>query len=271
MINKPFQNRNDVLVAIMKDKKDFALLHNELWYRIPVKTAPDNIKNGDAEIIAFYQTAIFKDDKWKVEWYGRIKNKRIVSREELFPDEPLNNIKSGKMYYRIELERLEKLPNPIYCRLARKISFIQTTNNKFLHAPEINYLFNDSPLEDIIFEALNEHRIPNERQWEVKIKGKTRFLDFAVQCNANDIAIECDGNAFHDSPKQVHNDKQRDNELKSMGWSVMRFTSEAIYTRLDEQLHLLKEAINRQGGLKSVNEASVKYIRTNNQLGLFDL
>lgn len=271
MKNINFQKRNDVLVAIMNDKKDFAKLHNELWYRIPVISAPENIKNGDAKIIAFYQTAIFKEEKWRVEWYGQIKKKSIVSRQYLFPNEPLSSKKAHKTYYKIEFENLRKVEKPISCRLARKINFIQTTKYKFFNATEINYLFNDSPLEDIFFDLLNEHRIPNERQWEVKVSEKSRFLDFAIFCNANDIAVECDGNTFHDKPDQVHNDKHRDNQLKSKGWSVMRFTSEAINMRLEESLYLLKEAINRQGGLKALNEEGVKYVRTNSQLGLFDL
>ena len=169
------------------------------------------------------------------------------------------------------MECLQALQKPIQCRLPRRINFIQTTRTKLLNAPEINYLFNDSPLEDTLFDVLNSERIPNERQWLVKVNDKNRFVDFAIFCNANDIAIECDGNTYHDSQEQVHNDKQRDNELKSKGWSVMRFTTKAIRERMAQSVNLLKDAINSQGGLKIDNRNGVKFIRTNNQLGLFDL
>ena len=271
MRSPTFQSHNDVLVAIMNDKKDFAKLHNEFWYRIPVKSAPNNIKNRTAKAIAFYQTATFKDDKWQIEWYGQIKRQTVVTRQDLFPDESLQSVKAHKMYYKIEIENLQRLEKPIPCRMPRSINFIQTTTYKFFKATEINHLFNESPLEDKFFDKLNEYNIPNERQFEVKLHKKNRRLDFAVFCKVHNIAIECDGDTYHDKPDQVHKDKHNDNELKSIGWSVMRFTSAAINERLAESMTLLSNAINKQGGLKVLNEAEVKYVRTNNQLGLFDL
>lgn len=266
-----FQSRNDVLVAIMNNKKDFAKLQHEHWYRIPVKSAPNNIKNGTAKTIAFYQTATFKDDKWQIEWYGQIKRQTEVTRQDLFPDEPLQSVKAHKIYYKIEIENLQRLEKPIPCRLPRAITFIETTKHKFFNATEINHLFNESPLEDIFFEKLTEKRIPNERQWELRFNKKYRRLDFAVFCKVHNIAVECDGDTYHDKPDQVHKDKHNDNELKGLGWSVMRFTSAAINERLEESMQLLSNAINKQGGLKVLNKEEVKFIRTNNQLGLFDL
>lgn len=267
-----FQNCNDVLVAIINNKKDFALLQNELWYRIPVKSAPENIKSNDAKIIAFYQTATFKDEKWQVKWYGHIKRKTEVIGHQLFPNDPKKIGKANKRYYKIELEGLEQLQKPIPCRLGRKIVFIQTTKTKFLSATEINYLFNESPLEDTFFNALNTERIPSERQYEIPIDGKSRYLDFAIFCNANNIAVECDGNIYHDSPDQVHNDKYRDNELKGEGWSVMRFTTKMINEDLKNSIFTLSKAINSQGGLKGVfQEEETRFIRITRQLGLFDL
>lgn len=271
MRSPTFQSHNDVLVAIMNDKKDFAKLHNEFWYRIPVKSAPKNIKNRTAKTIAFYQTATFKDDKWQIEWYGQIKRQTEVTRQDLFPDEPLQSVKADKMYYKIEIENLQRLETPIPCRMPRKINFIETTTYKFFNATEINYLFNESPLEDKVFDKLNEHKIPNERQFEVQLHTRNRRLDFAVFCKVHNIAVECDGDTYHDKPDQVHKDKHNDNELRSLGWSVMRFTSAAINERLAESMALLSQAINKQGGLKIMNKEAVKYVRTNNQLGLFDL
>ena len=270
MKKQAFQNCNDVLVAIMKDKTDFVKLHNELWYRIPISSAPSNIKSGDAKILAFYQTSIFKEDKWQIKWYGRIKKQTEVTRQNLFPTESLKSKKAHVKYYKLELESLHALPKPIPCRLQRKINFIQTTLTKFMSAIEINYLFNDSPLEDMFFDALNKECIPNERQYEVKVNDKNRYLDFAVFCNVNNIAIECDGNTYHDTTEQVHKDKERDNELKGRGWSVMRFTTTMIQNNIEKSMLDLKNAINSQGGLKMLNEEPVRYMRTTSQLGLFD-
>jgi hypothetical protein len=43
-----------VLVAIMNNKKDWQLVLDEGWYRIPVKHAPEPVPQLD--IIAFYLT-----------------------------------------------------------------------------------------------------------------------------------------------------------------------------------------------------------------------
>ncbi len=47
-----------VLVALMPEVKDWALLQKENWYRIPQDNAPPIILNGQAKYIAFYHTAI---------------------------------------------------------------------------------------------------------------------------------------------------------------------------------------------------------------------
>lgn len=271
MKENAFQKRNDVLIAVMNNQKDFATLHHENWYRIPVNSAPSNIKHNEAQIIAFYQTATFKEDKGTVSWYGKIKTKTIVKRSDLFPEEPLNGTKAAKIYYKIEVENLKQLPEPIKSHKGHRITFIPTTQYKFFKATDINLLFNESPLEDTLYEALLKHKIPCQRQWHVQVEKKNFFLDFVVFCNNNNIAIECDGDAFHDSKQQVHDDKHRDNNIKTKRFSVMRFTTEKINTQMEETIKLLKQAIDGQGGLKSEHGKDTKYFRTTSQMGLFDV
>ena len=40
MTTKSGTERGEVLVAIMNNKRDFAILQEQLWYRVPVDTAP---------------------------------------------------------------------------------------------------------------------------------------------------------------------------------------------------------------------------------------
>ena len=51
-----------VLVALVKDRADHAILHRELWYRIPVESAPKIVTERRVKIMGFYLPAEFGDD-----------------------------------------------------------------------------------------------------------------------------------------------------------------------------------------------------------------
>ncbi|MEO0071536.1 MAG: hypothetical protein ABIK39_05575 [candidate division WOR-3 bacterium] len=57
------------LVAVITRRKDFEILKRERWYRIPVKTAPKGLKM--IKFIAFYQTKVFGEEKWAVNYKER--------------------------------------------------------------------------------------------------------------------------------------------------------------------------------------------------------
>ncbi len=236
-----------VLVAIMNSKKDFLIAQNQLWYRIPVKSAPKNLREGIVKYIAFYHTKEFELEKYSIRWYAKVKSVNIVQRQHLFPDEP-QNTKSNQEYYKLEFDRLSALDEPIISKNNRRITFIPTTEEKFFRAKEINYLFADSIIEDKFWEALVENHISAERQYF--IYNKNRFLDFAVFCKNGNIDIECDGDTFHLKPKDVKEDKIRNNEVTSIGWTVLRFTREQIENDLEGAIETVKDTVNRYGGMK---------------------
>jgi very-short-patch-repair endonuclease len=260
---------NTVLVAIINDLHDYDRLLGERWYRIPVDKAPPIIREGKARIIAFYPTAKFKEDKWKIRHYGVIKRMTEASRQELFPEEKPNNPKAHKRYYKIELEKVEELPQPIVSRRGHRITFLPTTERRFFNYTDINFLFNGSSLEEKIFGLLNEARIPAEREWVQTINGNTYLLDFAIFCKSRPIDVECDGDAWHDTPERVHYDKNRNNELESHGWSVLRFTQERIEREPERAMSVLYDTINRNGGYQVLNEPdSFSYVQRGSQLRL---
>jgi hypothetical protein len=86
-----------------------------------------------------------------------------VPRQLLFPGEPEGK-KTRKIYYKLILNPLEKLPKPVFSRRRRRIVFISTTWQKFLQAVEINDLYDESPLEDRLWAELKRFNIPAERQ-----------------------------------------------------------------------------------------------------------
>jgi very-short-patch-repair endonuclease len=238
--------RGEVLVAIMNNKADFAILQEQNWYRIPVATAP---RRWPPRWLAFYQTKVFGDEAYTVNYYGRVRDIRVVRRCELFPDE-FPNPKSDRRYYQISLKSLERLPHPIYSRRWRRIVFIPTTLEKFTRAVEINDLFDASPLEDRLWAELKRLKIAAERQWDLKVGGAWYFLDFAVFCANGRIDIETDGDTWHADPKRIPEDNRRDNALQSVGWRVLRFNGCQIRESLTAYcIPKITDTINSLDGL----------------------
>jgi very-short-patch-repair endonuclease len=83
-----------------------------------------------------------------------------------------------------------------------------------------NVLFQtDSPLERMLYYAIRHD-----------YKGKIipqhplgpYWIDLAIP--SRKLALECDGKAYHSSPKMIEHDRKRDAYMTRMGWKVMRFT-----------------------------------------------
>lgn len=154
------QDRSEILIAIMNNKRDFGILQDEGWYRIPVVSAP---KRWPPKWLAFYQTKVFEDEAFAVRYYGRVSGIEVVDRKTLFPKEPPNP-KSNRKYYQLRLERVDTLDNPITTNRPRRLVFIPTTWHKFIHAEKLNDLFDDSPLEDKLWGEFKRLEIGVERQ-----------------------------------------------------------------------------------------------------------
>ncbi|MEH6992627.1 DUF559 domain-containing protein [Neobacillus drentensis] len=57
------------------------------------------------------------------------------------------------------------------------------------------------------------------------------------------IAIECDGKAYHSSPKAKARDRRKDKCLKENGWKVLRFTGSQIMRDMGNVLQRIDEAV----------------------------
>ncbi|MCK5852193.1 DUF559 domain-containing protein [bacterium] len=262
----------DVLIALIPNPADLLIAMNQGWYRIPAskKIVPKSVKNKTLKIIAFYQPRSFKELAFAVRFYAPVDDIKIVKRHLLFPDEPENE-KSDSDYYKIEFKKLLPLPRPIISRVHRRILFINTTLEQFETAEEINDLFNESPLEEHFWSALKINDIHAERQYAEQVKSKLYYLDFAVLCKRSKIGIECDGDTYHMRPESVQYDKRRNNDLESLGWNVLRYTTEDIYGNLDKSISQVKETINRYGGQKDPADSNkVIGFSFDDQESLFD-
>jgi very-short-patch-repair endonuclease len=249
----PVETR-DVLVAIVRDRRDLEIARAERWYRIPVRSAPRNLEA--ARWLAFYQTKAFGEQRWAIYYYAPILGRSILKRRELLPDQP-DHPRADQDYYRLELGELRSLERPIISRRGRRLVFIPTTWEKFCRAEEINDLFHESPLEDALYGELKRCQIESERQFFVRIGSACYCLDFAIFCRRGNIDVECDGETWHSEPKELRRDRHRNNVLTSAGWAVLRFGSRELADQMAFCLRMIRATVRARGGLVRVRESGM--------------
>lgn len=268
-------NRGAVLVAIINNKLDFNTAYTQHWYRIPVSNAKNLLKNRwPPQWLAFYQTKIFGQEAYSVNYYAKVLTIREMSRQQLFPDEPLNP-KSNRQYYQLHLTPLQKLPRPIFSRRLRRIVFIPTTEEKFFNALEINDLYDESPLEDKLWAELKRLQIQAERQELVKLNHRNYMLDFAIHCAKGKIDVETDGDKYHANTEVSPKDNLRNNNLTAAGWHILRFTTKQIQEEMVAYcLPEIVKTIHRLGGVEEggllPRQIDLNAPEGSHQLGLFD-
>jgi len=243
------ESGNLMLIAIMNNGRDLHIALTQHWYRIPVKSAPKRLE--EMSHIAFYQTKVFGDEKWSVNYWAEIKSIRIVKRLELLPYED-DHPRADDRYYEIEMGDLKRFPDPIVSKRGRRIVFIPTTLEKFKAAKEINDLFHESPLEDKLWYEFKRNEIDAERQYYVAEEKGKYYLDFAIFCEKGKVDVECNGDTWHSQPETIVTDNARNNFLTSRGWSVLRFSSKDINGHMSDCLDKVKDTANSLGGISII-------------------
>ncbi len=234
------------LVGIVPRKTLWPIIRQKHWYHIPVVSAPRNIKK--VRYLAFYFPSIFGEElKYRVCYYAPVKGIKIVKRIELFSDEP-HHPRANQEYYQIDLTQIRKLPRPIPSKRWRRLVHIPSTYEKLMNAREINDLYETSPLEDAMYRALKREEIIPERQFYVRTGSQMYCLDFCVFCKKRNIDIECDGERYHTLPDALSRDRQRNNDLASQGWAVLRFSGTQIRNDLPDCVRLIKKTISTNAG-----------------------
>ena len=240
-----FGPETPALVGVVTRKKDWELVRSEHWYRIPVRTAPEGLES--IQYLAFYQTRLFGDERWAVNWYARVRGISKVKRRELLPDES-THARAGAEYHKVELGELTQLPHPIPSRRWRRIVFIPTSLERLLHAQEINDLFKTSPIEDKLYFTLEDAGLPAERQYFVREEGSGYMLDMALFCRDSNLDIECDGDTCHTGRDKADMDRERDNTLTTAGWHILRFSGRRILRDTGHCVDTVKRTVRRLGG-----------------------
>ena len=242
--------RGEVLVAIMNNVLDWGIARNEHWYRIPVSQVETRLKGRwPPDWLAFYQTKVFGAEAYAVHYYARVHDIQEKRRWELLPDQPRDE-RAQRRYWQLILGELQRLPRPIQSHRRRRIVFIPTTWHKFVHATEINDLYDESPLEDRLWAELKRRQISAERQALIQVAERHYFLDFAVHCTEGSIDLETDGDTWHADPERISLDNLRDNDLETLGWRVLRFNTVQIQEQMERYcLPTVIANINRLRGL----------------------
>jgi len=267
--------RGQVLVAILNNLLDFNIACERCWYRIPVSSVEKWLQDRwPPQWLAFYQTKIFGEEAFSINYYAQVVEIRKVYRWQLLPDQPRDE-KSQRRYYQILFDRLRRLPAPVTSRRWRRIVFISTTWEKFIAASEINDLYDESPLEDLLWSELKRLSIHAERQEFIEIGEQTYNLDFAIYCAIGKLNVETDGDTWHANPEKAAQDNVRDNNLETAGWKLLRFNTQQIREEMAQYcVPAIVKTVNKMGG---VDEGGVlaRKIDLNapdglHQLGLFD-
>jgi very-short-patch-repair endonuclease len=254
----------NTLIGMVLRKQDLLTAQRESWYRIPVRSAPEMVKSGTLSTLALYQTKAFGDDKYTVRWWSDVEHISIKKRVELLPDEAAHP-RAEEPYYRIQLRKpLQELPKPIASPIPRRNPFITTTRERLREAKDFNDLFCGSPLEERLWLAFRAAGIPVQREFMVSrtvAKKKTvYYLDFAMFCKDVNIAIECDGNTYHNSSDEIEYDKDRDVKVQNMRFAVYRFTTDKIMNHLEETVQHIKQAVKQYGGIvDALNPSKILY------------
>ncbi len=234
-----------VLVVVMNNKRDFAIARDEGWYRIPVKRAPMRV---GADYLAFYQTKVFGNEGYAVNYYAPVRRYHILSRRELLPEEA-NHSRAADEYYKIEIGALGKLPQPILSQRLRRITFIPTTLDKLLTAKEINDLWLGSALEEQLWQLFKDNGISAERRHAVREDNPNYVIPFAIFCQVGKVAVLFEEQERVDAARVVREyPAVSDYDLRAAGWTVLRATERDDARNLQR----IRQAITDCGGLAVV-------------------
>jgi hypothetical protein len=179
-----FHPADRVLVAIMNSRRDFEIARDEGWYRIPERRAPASAT--EAAALAFYFTKAFGDDKWAIHWYAPVRGHELARRRDLFPDDD-DHPRADDAYFKLQLGPLMRLEQPIPSLRWRRISFIETSWDRFMAAEEINDLYASGA--DGMYVTLKDYGLFPERDFVIRESGVEYVADLAIPCEEGTLAI----------------------------------------------------------------------------------
>jgi hypothetical protein len=179
-----FHAADCVLVGVMNNKRDFDIARDEGWYRIPERHAP--VCTTDAAVLAFYFTTAFADERWAIHWYAEVRGYELVLRKDLLPEES-GHARVDQRYYKMHIGPLIRREPPIPSLRWRRISFINTTWDRFSAAEEVNDLYISGA--DGLFVTLKESGFFPEVDYFIREAQQDYTVDLAIPCRDGVVSI----------------------------------------------------------------------------------
>ena len=142
-----------ILVAYLPSPSDLELARVLGWYRIPLRTAPRVVA---VDFLALYQPASFGEGhRWCIELIAAVTGHELVTRQQLFKEES-GGPRAGEEYFKISLDSLQALPQPIPAGSWKRLTFLYTTGERLLAAETIDDLSVHDEERQGLFHALRE-------------------------------------------------------------------------------------------------------------------
>jgi hypothetical protein len=157
-----------ILVAVLNNPRDFEIARLLGWYRIPLRSAPKVIA---VDRLAFYQTAAFGDEKWRISYTARVLGHELTTRLELLKEEP-EHPNANHEYYKIQLGPLERMAAPLLAKNWRRITFFYTTGEYLLSAQSVEDLVVKSHERQSLWRSLRDRMTPSHSSFGTSISGE---------------------------------------------------------------------------------------------------
>lgn len=141
-----------ILVTLLKEPRDLEIARLLGWYRIPLRSAPKIIA---VDYLAFYQTAAFEAEKWRINYVAPVRGHELTTRAELLRDEP-DHPHAQHAYYKVALGPLARLPRPVQAEKWRRLTFLYTTGEYLLQARSLHDLVLQSEARQSVWQSLRE-------------------------------------------------------------------------------------------------------------------
>jgi hypothetical protein len=235
-----------VLVAVVNNSRDFEVARQEGWYRIPLKRAPTRV---GADYHAFYQTGVFGEERWAVNYYAPVRRYRVVSRRSLLPGEP-SHPRGDDLYYKIEIGSLRRLPRPIPSHRLRRITFIPTTLERLLRAEEINDLWCSTRDEEQLWRAFKERGLAAERRYPLGETEEQGTADFALFCKEGRLAVCVETDPAVGNVKIIREyPSASEYDARALGWTMLRLDSTDTAGPEPRCLQIIAELAETLGGV----------------------
>lgn len=235
-----------VLVAVINSHRDFEIARDQGWYRIPCERAPSRV---GADYLAFYQTRLFEEERWAVNYYAPIRRYRVLPRRTLLPNDT-EHPRASAPYYKIEIGALRRLPRSIPSRRLRRVTFIPTTMARLLAAKEINDLWCGTADEEELWRVFKEGGVSAERRYPLREADEQCTMDFALFCQNGRVAVCIDSEATVENVRIIREHPLIDDyEAAALGWTVVRLDRLGVAEPLGACLQRILQATENLGGV----------------------